>query len=1172
MNRETNHDTTLPGAECNPRKQDSAPMIDWQLAIKAADKYRIVTDFTYDWEMWIAPDGTTMYVSPSCERITGHTAAEFMADPNLTVKITHPDDLSKVREHLCKAQDQQPIELNFRIIRPDGDIRWIDHLCSVVYSEDGQWVGRRASNRDITGRKQAEEALCRKEFELQNVLDATADGILAVDCDGKVITMNNRFLEQWHIPRTLADSGDNQTLLNYVLDQLSEPDTFLKKVAMLYDSPQKEMDTLEFKDGRVYERYSAPLIQENALIGRVWSFRDITKSKQAAEALEKSKWRLENIIEATHVGTWEWNVQTGETVFNEAWARIIGYTLDELAPVNIKTWERLVHPDDLKQSASLLERHFAGELPYYDYECRMKHKNGHWVWINDRGRVITSTADGKPLLMFGTHTELMKSNAYLENLISCAHAPIMVWDANFHITRFNHAFELLTGRLEAEVLGQAAEMLFPPALAHKSMALIRQASAGECWKAVEIEIMHLDGTIRTVLWNSATLFAPDSRTPIATIAQGQDITESKLAEEAIRQNQARFEQLAVQSRTIVWEVNADGLYTYISQMAEQLLGYRQAEITGKKHFYDLHPEDRREEFKTAALAVFKRKEPFLNQENKLQTRDGGFIWVSTNGIPILDADGKLLGYRGSDTDITEHRLTEEALQETKDYLDNLFNHANAPIIVWDSKFRITQFNSAFEKLSGRNVSDVLGKTVDILFPAEALEQSIECIKQTTGGECWDAVEIQIRHIDGSIRTLLWNSATMYSADGTTIIGTIAQGYDITERKRMETALIEAKEHAEESDRLKTAFLRNISHEIRTPFNCILGFLSLLDDDTLSAGAKREYTGMINQSAERLMVTINEIVEIAMIQSGLIKLKEEESDVGRLAEELVERFKPQAKIKGLEFTLKNTLTVADSRIAVDIDKLSSVLNILINNAIKFTLSGSIELSLRKNIDCLEFSVKDTGIGVPEDKDQAIFECFMQADVSNTRKFEGVGLGLSIAKAYVEMLGGCIWFESKTGAGSTFYFTIPCPLKDATPKTCSLQELAATKPAVQQSSKILVTEDDEFNFEYINTILTKANYEVLHALTGAEAVEICRKNPDIGSVLMDIKMPVMDGYIATREIRKFNLSVPIIAITAYAESGDRKKCLDAGMNDFASKPVTPQDLKGVLNKWFTRVHIE
>jgi PAS domain S-box-containing protein len=247
--------------------------------------------------------------------------------------------------------------------------------------------------------------------------------------------------------------------------------------------------------------------------------------------------------------------------------------------------------------------------------------------------------------------------------------------------------------------------------------------------------------------------------------------------------------------------------------------------------------------------------------------------------------------------------------------------------------------------------------------------------------------------------------------------------DITERKQAEEELIIAKEKAEESDRLKTAFLNNISHEIRTPFNGLLGFLSLIQGGNLTDSKRDRYISDIKRSAVRLINTINDIVEISKIQAGQMKLTFAETSINSLVAELSDRFKSEAESKGLSFILKNALPGTDYIINTDYNKLNLVLTGLINNAIKFTKEGSIEFGISKNADCMEFSVKDTGIGIPENKQQAILERFMQADVSDTRRFEGSGLGLSISKSYVEMLGGKIWLESEEGKGSTFYFTIP-----------------------------------------------------------------------------------------------------------------------------------------------------
>jgi len=244
-----------------------------------------------------------------------------------------------------------------------------------------------------------------------------------------------------------------------------------------------------------------------------------------------------------------------------------------------------------------------------------------------------------------------------------------------------------------------------------------------------------------------------------------------------------------------------------------------------------------------------------------------------------------------------------------------------------------------------------------------------------------------------------------------------------EKEKRAVELIKAKEKAEESDRLKSAFLNNISHEIRTPFNGILGFLSILQDHDLSDDEREEYIGIINQSADRLMNTINEIVEISQIQAGQMQVTSAETNIKKLIGDLVDRFKNDAENQGLEFIINMDLPEKSECISTDSIKLNTILVNLIGNAIKFTKAGSIILGIRKNDNYLEFSVKDTGIGVSENKQQVIFERFMQTDVSSTRQFEGLGLGLSIAKSYVEMLGGKIWVESEEGKGSTFCFTIP-----------------------------------------------------------------------------------------------------------------------------------------------------
>ncbi len=396
-------------------------------------------------------------------------------------------------------------------------------------------------------------------------------------------------------------------------------------------------------------------------------------------------------------------------------------------------------------------------------------------------------------------------------------------------------------------------------------------------------------------------------------------------------------------------------------------------------------------------------------------------------------------------------------------------------------------------------------------------------------------------------------------------------------------LVLEKERAEESDNLKTAFLNNISHEIRTPFNGILGFLSLMQEDILTDSERQRYFKIINKSSERLIKTINDIVEISQIHARQIEIRATRTNVIKLADLLIDQYKNEAESKGLELTLNHNLPNNAFTVFTDEEKLNTILSNLIDNAIKFTRAGSILLFIEMEANTLKFSVKDTGIGIPKNKQQLIFERFVQVDSSDTRQFEGSGLGLTIAKAYVEMLGGSIWVESQeeigqpdqpfpngskfaTGGGTTFYFTIHPNGKQHETNNTNFAPTEILEQKKMKSIKILIAEDDLTSDIFLTTALKKLSKETLKEKTGIAAVETCRNNPDIDLVLMDIKMPVMDGYEATRQIRQFNKNVIIIAQTAYALIGDKDKALKAGCNDYIAKPIKKDSLILLLQKYF------
>jgi len=396
-------------------------------------------------------------------------------------------------------------------------------------------------------------------------------------------------------------------------------------------------------------------------------------------------------------------------------------------------------------------------------------------------------------------------------------------------------------------------------------------------------------------------------------------------------------------------------------------------------------------------------------------------------------------------------------------------------------------------------------------------------------------------------------------------------FELRQKVKQKTSeLLKAKNQAEESDRLKSAFLANMSHEIRTPMNGILGFSNLLKKPNLTGKEQQAYINIIEKSGARMLNIINDIISISKVESGQMEVLISDSNINDQIEFIYNFFKPEFEGKRMELVYKNGLSSKDSVIRTDREKLYAILSNLVKNAIKYSDNGIIEFGYEliesENTKHLKFYVKDNGIGIPKERQKAIFERFVQADYSDKRAFQGAGLGLSISKAYVEMLGGRIWVESASGQGSAFYFTIPYHSIDKQEINVDLA-VATSKTEIQKRKlKILIVDDDEISRKLIRLIVDLFDSEFLKAKNGLEAVQICLNNPDLDLILMDIKMPEMDGYEATKKIRQFNSQVIIIAQTAYALDADREKAIAIGCNDYLTKPIDKNQLLNLVKNYF------
>ena len=382
---------------------------------------------------------------------------------------------------------------------------------------------------------------------------------------------------------------------------------------------------------------------------------------------------------------------------------------------------------------------------------------------------------------------------------------------------------------------------------------------------------------------------------------------------------------------------------------------------------------------------------------------------------------------------------------------------------------------------------------------------------------------------------------------------------------LETTNIElniAKEKAEATDRLKSSFINNISHEIRTPLNGILGFGQILTDPEIETEEKEEYLSMMNQSSERLINTVTNFMDISLLTSGNQTVFKKEIALNGIINEAISKFRITANEKNITLAFNPPAQVTEIKLLSDRELLTKIICQLIDNAVKFTKQGTVNVDYNINGETLLFTVKDTGIGIAAENIPRIFDSFMQENINNTRAYEGSGLGLPIAKGFIELLGGNIVVESEKGKGSKFSFSLPCVMNPVG----KIQENETTKPkAATRKQTILIAEDDEINFFYINIVLKNDLIEVLHAVNGRVAVEICKENPGIDLVIMDLKMPEMDGFEATRLIKHFNANLPVIAITAYSSNEDKNMALYAGCDDFITKPFKKEFLISKLEQF-------
>jgi PAS domain S-box-containing protein len=717
-------------------------------------------------------------------------------------------------------------------------------------------------------------------------------------------------------------------------------------------------------------------------------------------------------------------------------------------------------------------------------------------------------------------------------------ASIVITDVRGNIEYVNNKFSEVTGYSKKEVLGKNPRILKSDKQDDQYYKeMWKTISSGKEWRG-EFCNKRKNGE---EFWEivSISSFKNENNEIIKYVAVKEDITERKNMEKILKMRNFSME---TAKDGMMW-LDSNGKITYANQSYCEMLNCNTNNFLKKNlTWFDIVPKDSKSLW-NEYWSILKKKKCLTVEHYHCVKKIIFPIETSLNYFTLDNTEIVFVFTRN----ITERKNMENKLKLSEEKFSKAFMFSPDAIIISELETsKYIDVNEAFELLSGWKRDECIGKTIYELniwkYPEKRIE-IIELLNKNSG--LFYNYELELILKNGEERTGLM-AGRIINYDGKDRLLTITK--DISDRKKYELELKEAKEKAEVSDKLKSSFLANMSHEIRTPMNSIIGFSDLLKDEYLSQEEKLSYIKIINESSNDLLSLIDEIIDIAKIESGQLKLDVSEYYIENILSDVYNTYKSHVK-NNVKFICENINDDTKVLVKTDAYRIKQILTNLITNAIKFTEKGYIEFGYHIKNDKIEFFVKDTGLGIEEKNFKMIFERFRQVDDSPTRKFGGTGLGLNICSNLVKLLNGEIWLESKINEGSIFYFNVPfIPSEDYKNQIIK----AIDTDYNWKNKKILVAEDVKPNFIFIQEVLKRTNAEIYWAIDGQETVDMYKKiKPDI--VLMDLQMPKLNGFEAREKIMKLNKKAVVIAQTAYAMLGDKTRCLDEGFNDYIPKPI-------------------
>ena len=1142
--------------------------------------------------------------------------------------IVHPEDKTYVETKFVHSLKTNKINLlEHRIITPEGIEKFVEQRWEVLHDKTGAPYKVVGTTQDITERK-LDEAKLKANTHLLNLTQSIANlGSYSFDFSTGKWTSSTvldtifgidenfeRSIESWI---SIIHPEWRSTMNYYLNNEVIAKKTNFNKEYKIIKIDSKEERWVHGLGEISFDKKGYPM----QLIG---SIQDITERKQAEQKLRIASEKFQDLVNSTGGIVWEADANT--VIFNyvsQEAERLLGYPVEEWYEEGF--WANHLHPDDKDRSISFCKSQ-TKLMKKHDFIYRFRAKDGNYIWLRDIVNVVVE--DGKPRWLRGvmlditaqikTNESLIESEEKYRGLVENSPDAIVIYVEDKIAFINDEGLRMLKADKREDIIGKPVlQFIHPDSLEDiikRMKEVTRDMNASDI---VEEKFIALDGTPFDVEIKAIPTIYED-KSGVQVIVH--DITNRKQTLLELNKINRVYALISQINNLILRSKNREELFHEICQIAVAHGKFRMSWI-------GILDKDEKT-VNTAAFAGFEDgyftedhsnitilDEPGGRGPTGTAMREGRTVicndiandpimkWIdgaikrgyrSSITIPIIVLN-KIIGAFNLYSEETnafssneevellekitqniaftlETILLEEDRKRTQDKIRQLsqaVEQSPVTIVITNTKGEIEYANPKFVETTGYTLEEVKNQNPKILKSGyTSLEEYNELWQTLNQGKDWHG-EFHNKRKDG---TLYWESASIspiVNSEGKTT-HYIAIKEDITHRKEVEKKLLKSKERAEESDRLKLAFLANMSHEIRTPMNGILGFTELLKEPKLTGEEQQEYINIIEKSGKRMLNIINDIISISKVESGQVDIKISKTNINEQIEYIDTFFQPEAKHKGIQLFASKKLLPKDNLINTDQEKIYAILTNLVKNALKFTNEGSIEIGCVRKEENLEFFVKDTGLGITKSQKKIIFERFRQANESISRSHEGSGLGLAISKAYVEMLGGKIWVESKKGKGSAFYFTIPFSSEEKQEEEILVEN--KTTEAKNENKikdlKVLIVEDDAISKLLITIAVKPYSKEIIKVSNGFEAIEACRNNPDIDLVMMDINMPEMGGYEATKHIREFNKDIVIIAQTANGMQSDRDNAIEAGCTDYISKPINIKTLSVLIDKYINK----